>query len=101
MSDCLFCKIAAGVIPSTKVYEDALAPQQISFPSLKQIFMAPTANNEVADIFGDEYTILALSQGTQTAGFGSAKEALDTAFGDLATVSDDVLVEWLSAAQNG
>ena len=22
MSDCLFCKIAAGVIPSTKVYED-------------------------------------------------------------------------------
>ena len=24
MSDCLFCKIAAGVIPSTKVYEDEL-----------------------------------------------------------------------------
>ena len=23
MSDCLFCKIAAGQIPSTKVYEDA------------------------------------------------------------------------------
>ena len=22
MSDCLFCKIAAGIIPSTKVYED-------------------------------------------------------------------------------
>ena len=22
MSDCIFCKIAAGVIPSTKVYED-------------------------------------------------------------------------------
>ena len=22
MNDCLFCKIAAGVIPSTKVYED-------------------------------------------------------------------------------
>ena len=24
MSDCLFCKIAAGVIPSNKVYEDEL-----------------------------------------------------------------------------
>ncbi|MEG1658398.1 MAG: histidine triad nucleotide-binding protein [Oscillibacter sp.] len=24
MSDCLFCKIAAGEIPSSKVYEDAL-----------------------------------------------------------------------------
>ena len=24
MSDCLFCKIAAGVIPSSKVYEDEL-----------------------------------------------------------------------------
>lgn len=24
MSDCLFCKIAAGEIPSTKVYEDAM-----------------------------------------------------------------------------
>ena len=22
MNDCIFCKIAAGVIPSTKVYED-------------------------------------------------------------------------------
>nr|MBQ8245065.1 hypothetical protein [Oscillospiraceae bacterium] len=88
-------------ILAVKVYEEALVPQQISFPSLKQIFMAPTANNEVADIFGDEYTILALSQGTQTAGFTSAAEALNTAFGDLATVSDEVLVGWLSAAQNG
>ena len=24
MENCLFCKIAAGVIPSTKVYEDDL-----------------------------------------------------------------------------
>lgn len=86
---------------AVKVYEDALAPQQISFPSLKQIFLSPEANNEVELLFGDEYTILAVSQGTQTAGFGSAKEALDTAFGDLETVEEAKLIKWLSAAQNG
>ena len=66
---------------AVKVYENVLGPTQETEPSLKQIFMAPTANNEVMDLFGEAYTILALSQGTQVAGFENAATALDTAFG--------------------
>ena len=33
------------------------------------------------DLFGNEYTILALSQAVQTDGFEDAETALDTAFG--------------------
>ena len=66
---------------AVKVYDKALVPQEESAASLKQVFLAPTANNEVMDIFGAEYTILAVSQATQTTGFANAAEALDTAFG--------------------
>lgn len=82
-------------ILAVKVYEEALEPQEVSTASLKQIFLAPTANNEVATIFGDEYSILAVSQGTQVAGFDSAEEALNTAFGDPETVPAEKLVAWL------
>lgn len=84
---------------AVKVYENALAPQQESDPSLKQIFLSPDANNEVARLFGSEYTILAVSQGVQTAGFGSAAEALDEAFGDLETIEEAKLIEWLEACK--
>lgn len=89
------------------VYENALVPQEVSAPSLKQVFLSPEANNEVALLFGDEYTILAVSQAAQTAGFDTAAEALDEAFGNLSDpthakyVDDAKLVEWLSAAVNG
>lgn len=89
---------------AVKVYEDALEPQETSTTSLNQFFLSPEANNEVATLFGSEYTILALSQGTQTAGFidsngneTAADEALNTAFGDLETIDEAKLVEWLSA----
>ena len=85
---------------AVKVYEKALAPQEESAPSLKQIFLAPTANNEVMNLFGEEYTILALSQATQTAGFANAEEALNAAFGDLETIEEAKLIEWLSAVNN-
>lgn len=68
-------------------------------PSLKQIFMAPTANNEVADWFGTDYTIYALTQATQVAGFKDAETALDTAFGDPMTVSDQVIFDWFKDIQ--
>jgi len=50
---------------------------------LKQVFLTPDAGNEVADLFGETYTILTLSQATQVQGFDSAKEALDAAFGEV------------------
>lgn len=79
------------------VYEKALAADAETDPSLKQIFLAPTAGNEVTTLFGSEYTILALSQAVQTAGFGTAAEALNAAFGDLETIDEAILIEWLSA----
>ena len=84
-------------ILAVRLYEEELAPQQESEASLKQIFLAPTANNEVADIFGDDYTILALSQATQVEGFEDAADALNTAFGDLATMDIDEIQDWFEA----
>lgn len=94
---------------AVKVYEKALAPQEVSAPSLKQIFLSPDADNEVAILFGEEYKILALSQGTQVAGFEdvngngtAADEALDRAFGVLDgddKIDDATLISWLAACE--
>lgn len=67
------------------VYADPLAPGATTPASLRQFFMAPTANNEITALFGEDYTILALSQAVQSAGFESvgAAVALDTAFGEI------------------
>ena len=73
-----------------------LSPEEITSPSLKQIFMAPTANNEVAEWFGEQYTIYAVTQATQVEGFDSAEEALDAAFGDPATVDDQTMFDWFN-----
>ncbi len=82
---------------AVKVYDEALAPQEETAPSLKQIFLSPDANNEVAALFGTEYNILTLTQAAQTAGFDNAAHALDTAFGDLETMDEADLISWLEA----
>lgn len=70
---------------AVKVYEDELASGATSDPSLKQFFLAPTANNEVLSLFGETYTILALSQAVQSEGFeeAGAAAALNEAFGEV------------------
>ena len=53
MADCLFCKIAAGEIPSTKIYEDKLvyAFLDISPQAPKHILVIPRAHiTSAADI---------------------------------------------------
>lgn len=67
------------------VYEEALAPEETTAASLRQFFLAPTANNEITTLFGEDYTILALSQAVQAAGFEEvgAEFALDAAFGEI------------------
>ena len=53
MSDCLFCKIAAGVIPSTKVYEDetVLAFRDIAPQAPTHILVIPKAHiGSVAEV---------------------------------------------------
>jgi len=89
---------------AVKTYADPLAPEATSTPSLKQFFLSPEANNEVVTLFGDDYTILALSQAVQTAGFAADPEsdadavaALNEAFGNLETMPAEDIVAWFEA----
>ncbi|MBQ3285966.1 MAG: histidine triad nucleotide-binding protein [Ruminococcus sp.] len=62
MSDCIFCKIAAGEIPSNKVYEDdriiafhdinPMAPVHVLFVPKEHISSANEINEDNCDIVG-------------------------------------------------
>ncbi len=56
MTDCLFCKIAAGDIPSTKVYEDdeVLAFRDIEPQAPQHIIIIPKAHIASANELCDE-----------------------------------------------
>ncbi|MBO5140130.1 MAG: hypothetical protein J6B76_05685, partial [Peptococcaceae bacterium] len=89
---------------AVKVYDDAISTDERTAPSLKQVFMAPTANNEVMSLFGSEYTILALSQAVQAQGFEAdaekgltaAEVALNAGFGE---VTAENAVKWFTEAK--
>ena len=62
MADCLFCKIVAGDIPSTKVYEDekVLAFRDIAPMAPTHILVIPKAHiGSVAEITGDNSGVVA------------------------------------------
>lgn len=62
MSDCLFCKIVAGVIPSTKVYEDdsVLAFRDIAPQAPTHILVIPKDHiGSVAEINADNAAVVA------------------------------------------
>ena len=62
MENCLFCKIAAGIIPSTKVYEDdqVLAFRDIAPQAPTHILVIPKAHiGSVAEITGDNSGVVA------------------------------------------
>lgn len=62
MNDCLFCKIAAGEIPSTKVYEDetVLAFQDINPQAPTHILVIPKAHiGSVAEITPENSGVVA------------------------------------------
>ena len=62
MSDCLFCKIIAGTIPSTKVYEDELcyAFRDIAPQAPTHILVVPKAHIEsVNGITADNSAVVA------------------------------------------
>ena len=68
MENCLFCKIAAGVIPSTKVYEDdlVLAFRDIAPQAPTHILVIPKAHIEScngvtvenADVIAHIFTVI-------------------------------------------
>ena len=62
MSDCLFCKIAAGIIPSSKVYEDELcyAFYDIAPQAPTHMLVIPKAHiGSVAEISGENSAVVA------------------------------------------
>ena len=62
MTDCLFCKIIAGDIPSTKVYEDetVLAFRDIAPQAPIHILVIPKAHiGSVAEITGNNSNVVA------------------------------------------
>lgn len=79
--------------------DSKLAADEESHQSLVQIYLSSKATNEDAALLtgaDGEYNILAVSQGVQTAGFDSAKEALDEAFG---VVNAANAAEWFADVQ--
>lgn len=66
---------------SVFTYEEALAPNETSLPSLMQLFLDKKATNEDVAKFGDTWEVLVLSQAVQAQGFDNAADALDEAFG--------------------
>jgi hypothetical protein len=62
-------------------YAKALTPNETTIPSLKQVYLDKTATNEVCAAYGETFDILVLSQAVQAAGFDSAAQGLDDAFG--------------------
>ncbi len=62
------------------VYDEALAPGEVSVPSLKQVFLNKATTSEDVALFGENFEVLALSQAVQADGFDNAEEALDEAF---------------------
>lgn len=79
-------------------YTEALIPEQVSAPSLLQVYLDNLATNEDCAKFGDTWEILALTQGVQAAGFETAGAALDEAFGEVTT---DNLIDWFTTVING
>jgi len=62
MSDCLFCKIVAGEIPSTKVYEDelVLAFRDIAPQAPTHILVIPKAHiASVAEVSAENSAVVA------------------------------------------
>ena len=62
MSDCLFCKISAGEIPSNKVYEDELcyAFYDIDPQAPTHFLVIPKAHiGSVAEVTGDNSAVVA------------------------------------------
>ncbi len=70
-------------------YEEALAPGEETIPSLKQVYLDKTVDNEDVASYGEQYEILVFTQAVQAQmGDLTPSEALDEAFG---AVSEDNL----------
>ena len=74
-------------------YEKALAPEEVSAPSLVQLYLASKTTNEDVVAFGETWDVLVLSQAVQEAGFPDAVTALNEAFGEADAVN---VADWFT-----
>jgi len=79
-------------------YKEVLAPKETTPYSLLQVLLDGTATNDDVAAYGDTYDVLALSQAVQTAGFDSAADALNAAFGE---VTAENAAAWFEAIPEG
>lgn len=66
-------------------YEDAVAGGATVAPSLLQLYLDYDAENDDVELYNGDVHVLTMTQAAQAGGFGSAKEALDAAFGTTTT----------------
>lgn len=78
-------------------YETALEAKKTSLPSLMQIFLDPTIDNNWYNLLGTdgEFSIIAFSQAVQEQGFDNAENALNTAFGEVTAAN---VSTWIASA---
>ena len=67
-------------------YLDVLTPNEISIPSLLQVYLDPTIENEDMDLIGDEFEILVKTQAINVEDGSSPSETLNT-LGNLETTN--------------
>lgn len=90
MDNCLFCKIAAGEIPSTKVYEDddVLAFRDINPQAPVHILVIPKTHiGSVAEINGEN--IAAASRCLEVIGQIAEQEGLKNGFRVISNCGED------------
>ncbi len=90
MSDCLFCKIAAGEIPSTKVYEDetVLAFRDINPQAPVHILVIPKTHIESAAAITED-NASAVSDCFRAIAQIARQEHLDSGFRVVSNVGED------------
>lgn len=86
-------------------YNKALPAGEISVPSLLKVWLDSDAEQEDMElVMGEdgEYRIIAFTQAVQAAGFDTAEEAFDAAYGPWADVADDefsdLINTWIAEA---
>lgn len=64
-------------------YNQVLTKNEVSRPSLLQLYMDYNATNEDIEAYGEKVDVLVFSQAVQAKGFANADTALNEAFGDI------------------
>lgn len=68
-------------------YTKELAPEEVSRPSLLQLYMRKEVTNDQIKLFGDKVDVLVVSQAVQASGYADYKTALNDAFGEISATN--------------